>query len=101
LRLPQSASPTHLAARSGNRQPPRLHKISSLQTIEFSLPQASFVTLKVYNALGAEVATLVAEKREAGKYSVVWNDSGLPSGVYFYRLRGEGYVLTKKLLLMK
>jgi hypothetical protein len=47
------------------------------------------------------VSTLIAEKREAGKYSVVWSASGLPRGVYFYRLRGEGFGVTKKLLLRK
>jgi hypothetical protein len=70
-------------------------------TIEFALPQASQVTLKMFNALGEEVATLVNGKRLAGKHQVVWNAEGLPSGLYFYRLEGEGFVETKRLLLMK
>ncbi|MCG3120799.1 MAG: hypothetical protein ALAOOOJD_03641 [bacterium] len=70
-------------------------------TIEFSLPKASQVTLKIFNALGEEVATLLQEKRAAGKYSVAWNAANLPSGIYMYRLEGEGFVETKRLVLMK
>lgn len=70
-------------------------------TIEFSLPKASAITLKIFNALGEEVATLLQEKRAAGKYNVSWNAANLPSGVYMYRLEGEGFVETKRLVLMK
>jgi hypothetical protein len=70
-------------------------------TIEFSLPKTSYVTLKVYNAIGEEISTLVAEKRLAGKHTIAWNAAGLPSGVYFYRLQGDGFVESKKLVLMK
>jgi hypothetical protein len=70
-------------------------------TIEFSLPKPGLVTLKIYNALGEEISTLVAEKRTAGKHTIAWNAAGLPSGVYFYRLQGEGFVETRKLVLMK
>ena len=70
-------------------------------TIEFSLPKAGLVALKIFNALGAEVATLLQEKRTAGKHTVAWNAANLPSGVYLYRLEGEGFVETKRLVLMK
>jgi hypothetical protein len=70
-------------------------------TIEFSLPRASYATLKVFNALGQEVATLLKENRAAGKHQVLWNAGNLPSGIYFYRLEGEGFVETRKLTLMK
>jgi len=70
-------------------------------TIEFSLPKVGQVTLKIFNALGEEVATLLKEKRAAGKHSVAWNAANLPSGVYMYRLEGEGFVETKRLVLMK
>ncbi len=70
-------------------------------TIRFELPRESFVTLKVYNVLGQEVATLVNEKREAGRYEVEFSADKLPSGVYFYRLQTGSFVETKKLLLMK
>ena len=69
--------------------------------ISFGLPEDSYVTLKVFNALGQRVVTLVDGKREAGSYRVTWDGSGLPSGIYFYRLETEGFVKTRKMLLMK
>ncbi|MGI0009983.1 MAG: T9SS type A sorting domain-containing protein, partial [Nitrosopumilaceae archaeon] len=50
-------------------------------TIQFSLPRSGYVTLKVYNTLGAEVATLVAENLSAGRHAVEWNANGLAGGV--------------------
>ena len=70
-------------------------------TIQFSLPHTSFVTLKVYNILGEEVSTLVAEKLSAGNYHVEWDASGFVSGVYYYRLKTEQFVETRKLILLK
>ncbi len=70
-------------------------------TIRFSLPAASSITLKVYNLAGQEVATLLDEPREAGMHTVQWNASGLPSGVYFYRLQAGEFEETRKLLLMR
>jgi hypothetical protein len=59
-------------------------------------------TLKVYDILGNEVATLVNEPKEPGVYEVEFNASQLPSGVYFCRLQnGSGINITRKLLLMK
>jgi hypothetical protein len=57
--------------------------------------------LKVYDILGNEVATLVNSEKPAGVYEVEWNAIGLPSGAYFYQLQTEGYVETKKMILMK
>jgi len=70
-------------------------------TIQFSLPHTSFVTLKVFNILGEEVSTLVAERLAGGKYNVEWNGNGFVSGVYYYRLKTEQFVETKKLILLK
>ncbi len=78
-------------------------------TIQFDIPKASIVTLKVYNMLGQEVATLVNEKREAGRCEVIFDGSKLSSGVYFYRLQARSidggqandYANTKKLIIMK
>jgi hypothetical protein len=58
-------------------------------------------TLKIYDALGNEVTTLVDGYRQAGTYEVEWNTAGLPSGVYFYQLKTEGFVDTKKMIFMK
>lgn len=61
----------------------------------------TFVTLKVYDVLGKEVATLVNEEKPAGKYKVEFNASTLPSGVYFYQLRSGDFVETKKMVLLR
>ncbi len=70
-------------------------------TISFSLPSKSFVTLKVFDLIGREVATLVNEKEPAGSYQVHWNAANMPSGVYFYRLQAGSFTQTKKFILLK
>jgi len=72
-----------------------------MTTIEFGLPKEVKVSLKVYDALGSEVETIVNEKMEPGYYKYQWNASSLASGVYFYRLTAGNFVSTKKLLLLK
>ncbi|MBZ0182920.1 MAG: FG-GAP-like repeat-containing protein [Melioribacteraceae bacterium] len=59
------------------------------------------VTLKVYDILGREVATLVNEQKSAGTYQVTFNAGNLPSGVYFYRLQVNDFVTSKKMMLIK
>jgi 5'-nucleotidase len=70
-------------------------------TIEFSIPQMGHVTLTVYDLIGKEVATLVSQPMNPGLYTVQWNASNFPSGVYFCRLNGGTYTETKKLMLLK
>ncbi len=70
-------------------------------TIEFALPEAGLVTVKVYNLLGEEVATLVNDSREAGIHSVTWNAGQQASGVYLLQMRSGTYSQTRKLMLMK
>jgi hypothetical protein len=70
-------------------------------TIRFSIPHEVFVTLKVYNMLGSEVATLVNENLSAGDHSVDFNATGLSSGTYYYRLIAGNFVETKKMNLLK
>jgi hypothetical protein len=70
-------------------------------TISFSLPKSSFVTLKVYNTLGQEVASLVNAEIAAGRHEVRWEAGNMPSGVYFYQLRAGGIQQTQKMILMK
>ena len=60
-----------------------------------------FVTLKVYDLLGNEIATLVNEEKPAGSYEVNFDAAGLPSGIYFYKLRAGSYLETKKMVLLK
>ncbi|MEX0602924.1 MAG: T9SS type A sorting domain-containing protein, partial [Bacteroidota bacterium] len=71
-------------------------------TISFDLPSAGRATLRVYNLLGQEIATLLDEDRPAGTYAVTFNAGHLPSGIYFYQIVTEGGVReTKKMVLMK
>lgn len=70
-------------------------------TISFTIPASSNVSLKVFNILGKEVATLVNEIKSAGNYSINFDASGLSSGVYFYQLTTDNYTTTKKFTLMK
>ncbi len=69
--------------------------------ISFTHPSHAFVSLKIFNVLGGEVATLLAGDLPAGSYSVQWNAASSPSGVYFYRLQDGILTETKKLILMK
>lgn len=70
-------------------------------TIEFSIPQSNFVTLKIYNMLGEEVSTLVSEKLAVGNYKYDWPASGLASGVYLYRIQAGNYIEAKKMILLR
>ncbi|MBN2365938.1 MAG: T9SS type A sorting domain-containing protein [Calditrichaeota bacterium] len=72
-----------------------------LTTIKFDLPKASKVTLKVFNILGEEVDNLVSERLSAGSYAFEWDASSLASGVYLYRLEAEGFVQTRKMILIR
>ncbi|OGU59403.1 MAG: hypothetical protein A2V66_16185 [Ignavibacteria bacterium RBG_13_36_8] len=69
--------------------------------ISYSLANDGFVSLKVFDVLGKEVASLVNEVKSAGQYSVSFNGTDLPSGVYIYTLQTNGHVITRKMLLMK
>lgn len=70
-------------------------------TIEYSIPQNSFVNLKVYNVLGQEVASLVNQEQKASNYTVSFDASQLASGIYFYKIQAGNFSLTKKMLLLK
>jgi hypothetical protein len=61
----------------------------------------SFVRLKIFDMLGKEVATLVNAEQQPGRYTVHWNASGVPSGVYFYQLRAGEFVQTKKMMVVR
>jgi len=69
--------------------------------INFSVPDASFIILKVYDILGNEVAVLVNEQKQAGNYQIDFDASELTGGVYFYQLTTNSFVDTKKMILMK
>jgi hypothetical protein len=69
-------------------------------TISYQLPANSFVSLKVYDLLGREVAALVNEMKRPGTREVAWDANNLPSGVYFYRITAGENTQTKKMILM-
>jgi len=69
--------------------------------INFTLPNAGNVTLKVYNSIGQEVATLINGYKAASNYQVDFNAAGLTSGVYFYTLSVDNFTQTKKMMLLK
>ncbi len=88
---------------------PKLHQLyqnfpnpfNPSTAISFSLPTQSFVSLKVFDLIGREVATLVSEELPVGTYTRQWNAESLPSGVYLYRLQAGSFTETKKLILLR
>ena len=70
-------------------------------TIRYGLPRRSFVTVTVYTMLGQQVAQLVNEEQGVGYHEVMFENPGLASGVYVYKLQADGYMAVRKLLLMK
>jgi len=69
--------------------------------IKYSIPHSSFVTLKIYDILGKEVATLVNEEKSVGNYEINFNAKNLSSGVYFYRMQAGSFTDTKKFILLR
>jgi photosystem II stability/assembly factor-like uncharacterized protein len=70
-------------------------------SIGYRLPSRSYVTLKVFDLLGCEVATIVNGRKESGEHSVTWNAGNLPSGIYYYRLTAGTLVETKKMVVTR
>jgi Secretion system C-terminal sorting domain len=71
------------------------------QITDFPKERSGFVTLKIYNILGKEVSTLVNKDLPSGDYKYQWNASGFSSGIYFYQLKVNEFIDTKKLILLK
>lgn len=69
--------------------------------IKYAVPFASYITLKVYDLLGNEIATLVNEEKTTGVYEVEFRGEGMTSGIYFYKITAGNYSETKKLMLLK
>ncbi len=69
--------------------------------IKFSIPEQTNLTLKVYNTIGQEVATLINGEIAAGNHEVDFNASALSSGVYFYKIQSNSYTATRKMILIK
>ncbi len=70
-------------------------------TVNYSISKSGLVSLKIYNTMGQEVASLVNEVQNAGSHSITWNAQNLSSGMYFYRLSTGGQTLTRQMTLIK
>jgi hypothetical protein len=70
-------------------------------TINYQIPTSGLVSIKVYDMLGREVATLVNEVKTEGIHTIQWNASGFSSGTYFYRIQTENFSEIKKMTLIK
>lgn len=69
--------------------------------IRYSIVENGFTSLKIYNSIGKEVATLVNQKQNAGTYEFKWDASQYSSGIYFYRLQSQDFIETKRMMLLK
>lgn len=69
--------------------------------LRYSIPEASFTTINIYDALGKEVSSLVNETKTAGTYEVEFNATDLSSGIYYYTLQAGSFNQTKKMILIK
>ncbi len=70
-------------------------------TIKYSTPQTQFVSIKIFNILGKEIASLVNEEKKPGNYTINFDGSNYPSGIYLYRIQAGSFIDTKKLILIK
>jgi hypothetical protein len=96
VRDDQSSHPAEYALEQNYPNP-----FNPTTNISYKIPQSGFVSMKVYDALGEEVATLVNEVKPVGNYIVHFNAAGLASGVYFYRLRAGDFTQNHKMILLK
>jgi len=95
--LPNAADiPKHFALNQNYPNP-----FNPATEIKYQIPELSFITLKIYDVLGSEITTLVNEDKPIGTYTIDFDASNLPSGVYFYQLRAGDFVETKKMVLVK
>jgi hypothetical protein len=91
-----SALPDHFGLNQNYPNP-----FNPATVLSYQLPAFSFVTLKIFDVLGREVAVLVQENKQPGAYEVQWNASGFPSGVYYCRLTAGDAVATRTMSLLK
>src|SRR5690606_9252236 len=69
--------------------------------IQYDIPKQGIVTIKIFDVLGRETATLVNELQNPGRYSINWNAASLGSGVYFYKIETEGFSQVRRMVLIK
>ena len=70
-------------------------------TIRYSIPNQSFVIIKIFDVLGREIESLLQEEKQAGTYEITWNAANRPSGIYFYKIKAGNFTEAKKMVLLK
>ena len=70
-------------------------------TIAYTLSDAGFVAIEIYDILGSKITTLINKQQPAGHHSLIWNATGMPSGAYFYKIEAGDYIEIKKMALLK
>ena len=100
--------PTAINNRQGNNLPQRFYleqnypnPFNPVTRIKYSVPEIGYITIKVYDLMGREVATIFDGVQQAGNYTAILDGSNLTSGIYFYRMEANGFMETKKLVLLK
>ena len=96
-----SADDDNQLIRSYSLDPAYPNPFNPTTTIEFSIPQTEFVTVKVYNIIGHEITTLINDELSTGNHSIKWDGSHQPSGLYFVQIESESFIQTRKMVLLK
>ena len=96
LRVEQNAIPAQYSLMQNYPNP-----FNPITDIRFALPEAGFTSMKIYNVLGEQVATLINEVKQPGEYRVEWDAHDKPSGVYFYQLVSGKFYDVKKMILIR
>ena len=96
-----SADDDNQLIRSYSLDPAYPNPFNPTTTIEFSIPQTEFVTVKVYNLVGHEITTLINDELFTGNYSIKWDGSHQPSGLYFVQIESGSFIQTRKMMLVK
>ena len=96
-----SADDDHRLIKYYSLDPAYPNPFNPTTTIEFSIPQTEFVTVKVYNIVGHEITTLINDELFTGNYSIKWDGSHQPSGLYFVQIESGSFYKTRKMVLIK
>ena len=95
------ADDDHQLIRSYSLDPAYPNPFNPTTTIEFSIPQTEFVTVKVYNLVGHEITTLINDELSTGNHNIKWDGSHQPSGLYFIQIESGSFIKTRKMVLLK
>ena len=95
------ADDDHQLIKSYSLDPAYPNPFNPTTTIEFSIPQTEFVTVKVYNLVGHEITTLINDELFTGNYSIKWDGSRQPSGLYLVQIESGSFIKTRKMVLLK